>query len=78
MQENQECSRSTSPPAAQVGQARRGYRKKPLVVHPATYVPTNPQDEARAVSALAELLAPTFKEAARVRDSELGSSTTVT
>ncbi len=47
---------------------RRGYQKaKPLVVHPATFVPLSEQDEQRAIAALAELLAPLFNDRGELR-----------
>jgi len=45
---------------AVVQTARRRYRTKPVVVHPAILVPLSAEDEQRALGALAELLAPLF------------------
>ncbi|MGH3264668.1 MAG: hypothetical protein ACRDNS_22060 [Trebonia sp.] len=57
------------------GSQRRGYTaSSPLVVHPPTFVPLPPEDEQRALAALAELLAPLFTDpgepAAEVRPGE--------
>lgn len=51
---------------------RRRYRsaRGPLVVHPSQFVALSPEDEQRALAALAELLAPLFRPRPGDQDDE--------
>ncbi len=52
-----------SPPEEDGTESRRPYRQPggDLVVHPPRFVPLSDEDEQRALTALAELLAPLFR-----------------